>query len=245
MDLTGLSLVILKCKCMIGVNTQNFSGGENQDCTWRLISTKRNSCWGHPGVQGCSAELVLESGEPLPRLSPAVSRGGTGQCPHGLPGTLRELACQKPHPQPGGTLTSQRARPPDIVCFVTRSSTSNICTRSPGTPGTGMGRVSSSPAPVGITLGHAGHRHCALAASKKKNPTNFQKLSCVWSVARTLFPLLGAGDVTSGSCALFWAPALGGMGKLEPGSVRWSSSCCCLKGDNRGDGTELPGCRGH
>ena len=101
----------------------------------------------------CPAELVLEAEEPLPRLSPTMSRGGTGQCPLGLPGALGELTCQKPNPQPGGTLTSWRTRPPDIMCCMTRSSTTRVCTWSPVTPGMGMDRVSSSPAQVGITLG--------------------------------------------------------------------------------------------
>lgn len=119
---------------------------------WRLISTKRELLGASRGAV-CSAELVLEAGEPLPRLSPAVSPGGTGQCPLGLPGARGELMCQKPNPQPGGTLTSWRTRAPDTVCCVTRGSTTEACTWSPATPGVGVDRVSSSPAQTGITLG--------------------------------------------------------------------------------------------
>lgn len=155
---------------------------------WRLFSAKRDTCWGHLWVQFVKLE------EPWLRLSPTMSLGGTGGSPP-LACGVRGVDIPKPDPS-----TSWRTSPPDIVCHPKSVPETQV------TPGLGRDGVSSSPAQMGITSpwGGAGHGCCDLTANKeKKNPTNLQKLSCVWSGASNLRPLLDAGEVMSGSRALF------------------------------------------
>lgn len=182
---------------------------------WRLIATKRGSCWG----AFCSAELLLEAGEPLPRLSPSVSPGGTGQHPLRLPGALGEFTCQKPNPQPGGTLTSWRTRPPGIGCCMHHQGLH----LEPSNPRMGMDRVSSSPAQMGITLGRGcwAHALCAHLKINKPQPTDLQKSSCVWNgVSR--YPLCSVLGRLHLDPAPYFGPLVWEGQENEPGSVRWA-----------------------
>lgn len=132
----------------------------------------------------------MELEEPWLRLSPTMSLGGTGGSPP-LACGVRGVDIPKPDPS-----TSWRTSPPDIVCHPKSV---------PETPGLGRDGVSSSPAQMGITSpwGVLGTGAVISPQTRKKNPTNLQKLSCVWSRASNLRPLLDAGEVVSGSRALF------------------------------------------
>lgn len=260
MGLKGLSLVILKCDRCKHAKLQWWL--KSPGLYWRCISTKRDSSWGHPGEQFALLSWCLEVREPLPRLSPTMSPGGTGQCPLGSPGALGESMCQKL------TLTSWRTMWADNVCCMTRSSTTTtVCTWSPVTPGVGMDRVSSSPAQMGITRGGgARHRHAALTANEeKKTQTNqpakiklclewgqqlIPSAQCwgghVWIPCLVLGPLVwggvGGGNWSQGVCG-----GLGmGIGQVwQAKSRQRGSSCCCLKGSKGGDEAELAGCCRH